>query len=80
MLNDLYHRLRAIVRRDAVEHELDAELRFHLEREIERGIRAGLARDEAARQARLAFGGIDQIKDANIEYGMNVCAAITVGA
>jgi len=63
MLRDLRHRLRNLLRRDAVEHELDAELRSHLEHEIDRRVAAGLPRDEAGRQARLAFGGLDQIKE-----------------
>ena len=32
-------RLRSLVRRDAVERELDRELRFHLEQEIEKNDR-----------------------------------------
>ena len=28
--SELVHRMRAVLRRDAVERELDAELRFHL--------------------------------------------------
>ena len=63
MLTDLLHRLRAIVRRSAVERELDDELRFHLEREAEKLMRHGLNRADATRQARLAFGGLERIKD-----------------
>jgi Acidobacterial duplicated orphan permease len=67
MLSELWsevrYRLRALVRRDAVERELDDELRFHLEREADKYARGGLSRDEAMRRARLAFGGVDRIKD-----------------
>jgi predicted permease len=63
MLTDLLHRLRAIVRRSALERELDDELRFHLERETEKLLRRGLSHEEAPRQARLAFGGVERIKD-----------------
>ena len=65
MLADLTHRLRALFRRDAVERELDEELRLHLEHEIDKRVAAGMPRDEAARQARLAVGGFDQIKEAH---------------
>src|SRR5947207_3169471 len=57
MLSDLRHRLRALFHRDAVEHELDAELRFHLEHEIEKRVAAGIPHDEAVREARLALVG-----------------------
>ena len=65
MLTDIVHRLRSLLRRDAVERELDEELRFHLDHEIEKRVAAGVTRDEAVRQARLAFGGLDQIKEAH---------------
>jgi predicted permease len=61
--SELRHRLRALVRRDVVERELDAELRYHLEHEIEKLERAGLPRAEAERRARLAFGGVSRVKD-----------------
>ena len=63
MLTDLLFRLRALLRRGAVEHEIDEELRFHLDRQIEAHQNAGLDRAEAMRRARLDFGGLDQIKD-----------------
>ena len=44
MLADLRYRLRALFRRDAMERELADELGFHLEREIEKHMRAGLSR------------------------------------
>jgi putative ABC transport system permease protein len=63
MLSDLLFRLRAIFRRRSVEAELDDELRLHLEHEIEKLMGSGLTREEAARRARLALGGLDQIKE-----------------
>jgi hypothetical protein len=38
MLTDLVHRLRALFARNAVEHEIDEELRFHFEQNIEQYI------------------------------------------
>jgi predicted permease len=63
MWSDLSHRCRALFRRRAVESELDDELRFHWEREIERHLRSGRTRQEAERLTRLAFGGLDQVKE-----------------
>ena len=63
MFSDLRFRLRALFRRSAMERELDEELRFHLEHEIEQQVAAGVPRAEAERRARVAFGGIERIKD-----------------
>jgi putative ABC transport system permease protein len=63
MLTDLKFRLRALFNRTAMERELDDELRFHLEREIEKHVRAGMSRADAERAAQIAFGGMERIKD-----------------
>ena len=63
MVADLFHRLRALLRRGAVERELDDELRFHVERQIDQYVGRGLTREEAARRVRLEFGGFDQIAE-----------------
>ena len=57
------HRLRALFRRDAMESELDDELRFHLEQSTESYIRAGHTRAEATRLARLDLGGVETVKE-----------------
>jgi predicted permease len=53
----------ALLGRDRSEADMDAELRSHIEMHAEDLIRSGLARDEAFRQARLAFGGLDRAKE-----------------
>jgi putative ABC transport system permease protein len=63
MLSDLLYRLRALFRRGSMEADLDVELRAHLEREIEKYMRSGAPPEEAARRARLQFGGLDQTKE-----------------
>jgi predicted permease len=63
MLNDLRFRLRALFRRKAMESDLDEELRFHFEHEVEKYIHAGMTTDQARRQARLHFGGHEQVKE-----------------
>ena len=65
MLTDLMLRIRSLLRRQAVERELDDELRFHLEQQVEAYRRAGLSREEAVRRATIEFGGLDQIKEAH---------------
>jgi len=56
-------RLRALVRRDAVERELEEELRFHLEMEAEERVRGGATPAQARRDAAIAFGGVERIKE-----------------
>ena len=63
MLSDLRLRLRALFRRRVVETELEQELRFHFENEVEKHKSRGMTSEEALRRARLSFGGHDQIKE-----------------
>ncbi len=63
MLNDLLYRLRALFHRIAVERELDEELIFHFENEVEKYKRAGMSEDEARRRARMVFGGQEQVTE-----------------
>src|SRR5438128_1944949 len=63
MLSDLLYRLRALFRRDAVEGELDEELRFHFEQQVQKLMQTDVARAEAVRRVRLTFGGIEQVKE-----------------
>src|SRR5215475_12880002 len=63
MLSDLYIRLRSLIRRAKVEEELDDELRFHQERQVDKYMRGGMSREEALRQVRLDFGGLEQVKE-----------------
>jgi predicted permease len=56
-------RLRSVVRRRAVEQELDEELRYHIDRKIEQLVSGGLAPNEARTAAMRALGGIERRKD-----------------
>jgi macrolide transport system ATP-binding/permease protein len=62
VLNDLIYRLRALVRHQRVEDELQEELQYHLEREAEKYRERGSSSDTALRRARLAMGGPEQIR------------------
>jgi len=63
VLHDLLFRLRTLTRRRAAENELDDELRFHLEQQVDKYVQSGMTEAEAMRRARLEFGGLDQVKD-----------------
>ena len=65
MWSDLRYRLRAIARRGDMERELETELRFHIEREAEKYVATGVSRGDALRRARLAFGGVERVKEAS---------------
>ena len=62
-LKDLLRRLRALTHKDELNYELDEELRFHLERDIEQNIRNGMNPDDARFAALRAFGGVEQSKE-----------------
>lgn len=61
-LADLAFRARALFRRGAMERELDDELQFHLDRQTDKHVAAGLDRAEAARRARVELGGLGRTK------------------
>src|SRR5947209_20336480 len=63
MFADLLFRLRSLIRRSSVEADLDQELRFHFEREVAKHEAAGLSPEESRRRARLALGGIEQVRE-----------------
>jgi predicted permease len=46
-----------------MEKDLAAELQFHCEQQATKLIGAGVPRDEALRRARLAIGGVEQVKE-----------------
>ncbi len=45
------------------ERQIDAELQFHIEEQIEANIEAGMTPEEAGRQARLSLGSREQLKE-----------------
>ena len=54
---------KSLFRKRALDTQLDSELRFHIEEMTEGYIAAGMAPEEARRQATLEFGGREQIKE-----------------
>ncbi len=63
MLNDFFFRIRHLLRRNMAEEELEQELRFHRERQLEKYMHSGLGEAEALRRSRMSFGGLDQVKE-----------------
>jgi len=63
MLDQLRYRLRALLRRDTLDRELNDELAFHIECETDRLMRDGVPADEARRRARVAIGGLENTKE-----------------
>ena len=57
--------LRAVVRRDHRDADVDEELRFHVERQTEAFAAAGMSPDDARRAARRAIGGLLQQREAS---------------
>jgi predicted permease len=58
-----WRRLRSLTRTDGIERGLDEEIRFHIERQTDKNLRAGMAPDEARRQAHIRFGGVEHVKE-----------------
>ncbi|HLW77676.1 MAG TPA: ABC transporter permease [Bryobacteraceae bacterium] len=61
--NRLRLRVRSLIRREEVDGELSAELRFHLEQQVEENIAHGMSREEARYAAMRAVGGMAQIEE-----------------
>src|SRR5689334_22674833 len=57
-------RLRGLFARTRLECELDEEVRFHLEMQIEDNLRSGMSPAEARYAALRSFGGVERTKEA----------------
>ncbi len=62
-LRSLAVRLRAIAGRRSAEAELDEELHYHLQREVERQMAGGLSAPDARLAAKRAFGNVGYLKE-----------------
>jgi predicted permease len=63
MWDSLRFRLQALWRRNQEEADLNDELRFHFEKQVEKLRLAGMSGEEARRRARLGFGSHEQVKE-----------------
>jgi hypothetical protein len=55
--------LSAILSRSNRDSEVERELRFHIQQQIDDYVRGGMSREEATRRTRLEFGGLQQVKE-----------------
>jgi len=63
MANRLLSIFRFLFRRQKMEQDLDAELRYHIDRLTEHHVAQGKSREDALRQARIDVGGIEPTKE-----------------
>ena len=63
MMKALTRRIRALLRREEMEGELDEELRFHIEKEVEQNVARGMSPEEARRVALVEFGGVERVRE-----------------
>ncbi len=56
-------RFRALFRKEELDQQLSAELKFHLEKQIEQNMAAGMSVEEARYAALRKFGGVEQVKE-----------------
>ena len=66
MMSEWMTRVRFFFRSRKVD-ELDEELRFHVERSVERNIAAGMTAEEARRLAMIEFGGVERAREQSFE-------------
>jgi putative ABC transport system permease protein len=67
ILLQLWRRLISLLRRGRYEREMEEEMRFHLEMQIEQNLAAGMAAEEARYAARRQFGNQTWLKEASRE-------------
>ncbi len=60
---ETWRRLRSLTHLGSLERGLDEEIGFHLDRQIEKNLRAGMPPDEARRRALITFGGVERVKE-----------------
>jgi predicted permease len=75
-LQQFFHRVTSIFRREKLDRDLDTELAAHLELATEENLQRGLAPEEARRRALIRFGGkqqaIEQHRDARGLPGLEI--------
>src|SRR6185503_10749588 len=62
-LMSAWRRLVSLGRRHDLQAGLDEEILFHIERQTEKNLRAGMAPAEARRRAMVQFGGVERARE-----------------
>ena len=71
-------RLRSLFRRNRVDSELDAELQFHIDRQIEENLASGMSKDEARYAAIRSTGNLPYLKEESREArGLGLLDSLT---
>ena len=55
--------LNRLFRNSETEKQLHKELRFHIEQQVSDNVSAGMPPEQARRRAKLAFGGLERVKE-----------------
>jgi predicted permease len=63
LFSDFIVRVRALLFRHTENRDLDDEVRFHIERDVQERVRHGQPADAARRDALIAFGGVERYKE-----------------
>jgi len=63
----MMRRLWRLFHKSREERRLDAELRYHVERQIAEYVAVGMSAEEARRRARMGLGGVEQVKEESRE-------------
>jgi putative ABC transport system permease protein len=63
MFRNVKRVFRALFHKDKVEHDIDKEVRFHLEMETEKNVKRGMNPPDARREALMRFGGVEKFKE-----------------
>jgi len=63
LFKTIWLRLRSLWQRCEVKREIDEELRFHIEQRTAENVAAGMAPEEAAREARKRFGNLQSVRE-----------------
>jgi len=58
-----FRRVRAVLRKEELNQQLSDEMSFHLEKQIEQNMAAGMTPEEARYAALRKFGGVEQVKE-----------------
>ena len=66
-LSQIWRRLLSLLRRGRYEREMEEEMRFHLDMQIEQNLEAGMAAEEAHYASRRQFGNQTWLKEASRE-------------
>ena len=63
LYNQLRDRLRALMGRETVIHDIDREMRLHIELQTDANIAAGMSPADARQEALRSFGNVNKIRD-----------------